>query len=57
VCVLLVTHGAIARLIDAIANNLPDSKVDDKETGNIDCFDFELYGIASIGREWPCGAV
>ena len=45
---MLVTHGAIARLIDAIANNLPDSKVDDKETGNIDCFDFRFFIIGGL---------
>ncbi len=41
-CVLVVTHQAIARLINAVVNNLPNEKVDDFEVSNTHCFDFEL---------------
>ena len=37
--VLIATHQAIARLIYAIQNNLPNEKVDDIEVSNTHCFD------------------
>jgi broad specificity phosphatase PhoE len=40
--VLVVTHQAIARIIYAIHNNLPNEKVDEIEVSNTHCFDFEL---------------
>lgn len=41
-CVLVVTHQAIARLIYANVNRLPNKKVGDIEVSNTHCFDFEF---------------
>lgn len=40
--VLVVTHQAIARIIYAIANNLPNEKVDDLEVSNTHSFEITL---------------
>ena len=40
--VLVVTHQAIARLIYANINKLPNERVRDLEVSNTHCFDFEL---------------
>lgn len=41
-CVLVVTHQAIARLIYAYVNQIPNEKVHDIMVSNTHCFDFEL---------------
>lgn len=40
--ILVVTHQAIARIMYAIANNLPNEKVDDLEVSNTHLFDITL---------------
>ena len=40
--VLVVTHQAIARIINGIVQDLPNEKVNDLEVSNTHCFDFEL---------------
>lgn len=40
--VLIVTHQALARLIYAIHNGLPNEKVDEIEVSNTHCFNLEL---------------
>lgn len=40
--VLVVTHQAIARIIYAVVNNLPNEKVTDLEVGNTDSFEIRL---------------
>lgn len=41
-CVLVVTHQAIARLIYAVSNNIPNEKVDDLKVDNTHSFEIDL---------------